>query len=123
MTYRFSALITKEDGWYVARCPELNVTSQGRDATALAPILAKLSSFISRPGAFLTLTNSFPYVLEYECFHCIEGVGCVCETALCKMLFELAHKSIALVLRCKIDRYASLVVWRCRGRGAKITAA
>jgi predicted RNase H-like HicB family nuclease len=30
MTYRFSALITKEDGWYVARCPELNVTSQGR---------------------------------------------------------------------------------------------
>jgi predicted RNase H-like HicB family nuclease len=29
MTYRFSALITKEDDWYVARCPELNVTSQG----------------------------------------------------------------------------------------------
>jgi predicted RNase H-like HicB family nuclease len=31
MTYRFSALITKEDDWYVARCPELNVTSQGKD--------------------------------------------------------------------------------------------
>ena len=31
MTYRFSALITKEDAWYVARCPELNVTSQGSD--------------------------------------------------------------------------------------------
>jgi predicted RNase H-like HicB family nuclease len=31
MTYRFSALITKEDGWCVARCPELNVTSQGKD--------------------------------------------------------------------------------------------
>ena len=31
MTYRFSALITKENGWYIARCPELNVTSQGRD--------------------------------------------------------------------------------------------
>jgi predicted RNase H-like HicB family nuclease len=31
MTYRFSALITKEDGWYVARCPELNITSQGKD--------------------------------------------------------------------------------------------
>jgi predicted RNase H-like HicB family nuclease len=29
MTYRFSALITKDDGWYVARCPELNITSQG----------------------------------------------------------------------------------------------
>lgn len=31
MTYRFSALITKEDGLYVARCPELDVTSQGQD--------------------------------------------------------------------------------------------
>jgi predicted RNase H-like HicB family nuclease len=31
MTYRFPALITKENGWYVARCPELNITSQGRD--------------------------------------------------------------------------------------------
>ena len=31
MNYRFSALIIKEDGWYVARCPELNVTSQGKD--------------------------------------------------------------------------------------------
>ncbi|MGB7845384.1 MAG: type II toxin-antitoxin system HicB family antitoxin [Candidatus Acidiferrum sp.] len=31
MNYRFSALITKENGWYVARCPELSVTSQGKD--------------------------------------------------------------------------------------------
>lgn len=31
MTYRFSALITKEYGLYVARCPELDVTSQGED--------------------------------------------------------------------------------------------
>ena len=31
MTYRFSALISKEDDWYVARCPELGVTSQGKD--------------------------------------------------------------------------------------------
>lgn len=31
MNYRFSALITKEDDWYVARCPELSVTSQGKD--------------------------------------------------------------------------------------------
>ena len=34
MTYRFSALITKEDDWYVARCPELDVTSQGKDIEA-----------------------------------------------------------------------------------------
>jgi predicted RNase H-like HicB family nuclease len=31
MTYRFSALITKEADWYVARCSELDVTSQGED--------------------------------------------------------------------------------------------
>jgi predicted RNase H-like HicB family nuclease len=31
MNYRFSVLITKEDEWYVARCPELGVTSQGKD--------------------------------------------------------------------------------------------
>ena len=31
MDYRFSALITKEGDLYVARCPELSVTSQGVD--------------------------------------------------------------------------------------------
>jgi predicted RNase H-like HicB family nuclease len=31
MTYRFSALITKEESRYIARCPELSVTSQGKD--------------------------------------------------------------------------------------------
>jgi len=31
MTYRFSALITQEEEWYVARCPELGVTSQGKN--------------------------------------------------------------------------------------------
>ena len=28
--YERSTLITKEDDWYVARCVELDVTSQGR---------------------------------------------------------------------------------------------
>jgi predicted RNA binding protein YcfA (HicA-like mRNA interferase family) len=53
MTYRFSALITKEDGWYVARCPELNVTSQGKMLRALVPTSAKPSSFTSKHGASL----------------------------------------------------------------------
>lgn len=26
----FSVVITEEEDWYVARCPELNVTSQGK---------------------------------------------------------------------------------------------
>ena len=29
-TMNFSISITKEDKWYVARCPELGVTSQGK---------------------------------------------------------------------------------------------
>lgn len=29
MTYRFPVLITKDEDFYVARCPELAVTSQG----------------------------------------------------------------------------------------------
>jgi predicted RNase H-like HicB family nuclease len=41
MTYRFSALITKENGWYVARCPELNVTSQGRDVESARASLSE----------------------------------------------------------------------------------
>jgi predicted RNase H-like HicB family nuclease len=34
VTYRFAAVITKEDDWYVARCPELSVTSQGETPEA-----------------------------------------------------------------------------------------
>jgi predicted RNase H-like HicB family nuclease len=31
MTYRFPVLITKEEDFYLARCPELGVTWQGDD--------------------------------------------------------------------------------------------
>jgi predicted RNase H-like HicB family nuclease len=41
MTYRFSALITKDDGWYVARCPELNITSQGKDVESARASLSE----------------------------------------------------------------------------------
>jgi predicted RNase H-like HicB family nuclease len=41
MTYRFSALITKENGWYVARCPELNITSQGKDVESARASLSE----------------------------------------------------------------------------------
>lgn len=37
MTHQFSAIIEKEDEWYVALCPELDVASQGmtlEEATA-----------------------------------------------------------------------------------------
>jgi predicted RNase H-like HicB family nuclease len=32
MKYRFAVVVTKEDNWYVGRCPGLGVTSQGKDA-------------------------------------------------------------------------------------------
>lgn len=41
MNYRFSALITKEDDWYVARYPELSVTSQGKDLESARANLRK----------------------------------------------------------------------------------
>jgi len=44
MTYRFSALITKENGWYVARCPELSVTSQGKDVESARQNLSEAVS-------------------------------------------------------------------------------
>lgn len=43
MNFRFSAPITKEDDWYVARCPELNVTSQGKDVESARANLREAS--------------------------------------------------------------------------------
>ncbi len=52
MTYRFNALITKENGWYVARCPELNVTSQGKDAnSARANLSEAIELYLETWGA------------------------------------------------------------------------
>jgi predicted RNase H-like HicB family nuclease len=51
MTYRFSALITKEDGWFVARCPELDITSQGQDVeTARASLGEAIELYIETWG-------------------------------------------------------------------------
>lgn len=52
MTYRFSALITKEDGLYVARCPELSVTSQGTDIeSARANLSEAIELYLETWGA------------------------------------------------------------------------
>ena len=51
MNYRFSALITKENEWYVARCPELNVTSQGKDVeSARANLIEAIELYIETWG-------------------------------------------------------------------------
>jgi predicted RNase H-like HicB family nuclease len=52
MNYRFSAFITKEDDWYVARCPELGVTSQGKDVeSARANLREAIELYLETWGA------------------------------------------------------------------------
>jgi predicted RNase H-like HicB family nuclease len=52
MNYRFSALIIKEDDWYVARCPELSVTSQGKDVeSARANLREAIELYLETWGA------------------------------------------------------------------------
>ena len=52
MDYRFSALITKEDKLYVARCPELGVTSQGEDVeSARANLREAIELYLETWGA------------------------------------------------------------------------
>src|SRR5713226_1626508 len=96
---------------------------RAKTSRAPAPALAKPLSCTSRPGAFPTLTSSFPRKLKSVGLHVVEGVGRVGETLQCEMLFELAHKVVAFSFRCKTDYYAALVVRRCCGRGAKLAAA
>jgi len=68
MNYRFSALITKEDEWYVARCPELGVTSQGKDVeSARANLREAIELYLETWGAPDTASNgeaSFWTVVE-----------------------------------------------------------
>ena len=39
MSYKFSAIIEKENNWYVALCPELDVASQGKTIEELKELL------------------------------------------------------------------------------------
>jgi len=49
--YRFSELITEENGWYVARCPELDITSQGKDvASACANLTEAIELYLETWG-------------------------------------------------------------------------
>lgn len=51
MTYRFSAVITKDEDWFVAHCPELDVTSQGKDVeSAKASLREAIEVYIETWG-------------------------------------------------------------------------
>jgi predicted RNase H-like HicB family nuclease len=52
MKDRFAAVITKEDEWYVARCLELSVTSQGKSVeSARANLREFIELYLETRGA------------------------------------------------------------------------
>ena len=60
MNYRFSALITKEDQFYVARCPELGVTSQGADVESARTNLREAIELYLETWCVTPLQDSTP---------------------------------------------------------------
>lgn len=67
MTYRFSAVITKGDEWYVARCPELRVTSQGKSVeSALANLREAVELYLETWGAPETGPGQEPFMTILE---------------------------------------------------------
>jgi len=62
MNYCFSVLITKEDDWYVARRPELNLTSQVKDVESaganLREAIETLSGNLGRSLNYQVLSSS-----------------------------------------------------------------
>jgi len=67
MNYRFSAVITKDEDWYVARCPELRVTSQGKDVeSALANLKEAVELYIETWGAPETMPGNEPFMTILE---------------------------------------------------------
>ena len=48
MTRTFTALIHKEDNWYVADCPEVGTVSQGKTIEEQLPISKKQPNFTWR---------------------------------------------------------------------------
>ena len=67
MNYRFSAVITKEEEWYVARCSELGVTSQGGDVeSARTNLREAIELYLETWGAPETLPGHEPFLTILE---------------------------------------------------------
>jgi predicted RNase H-like HicB family nuclease len=67
MTHRFSAVITKEDDWYVARCQEIGVTSQGKDVeSARANLREAIELYIESWGVPEGTSEQEPFVTFVE---------------------------------------------------------
>jgi L-lactate utilization protein LutC len=65
---------------------------------------------------------SFCCVLQHVRFYCVERIGCVGKAPWRKVLFKLLQKTVAFDIARKLNRHASLAVWRIRRRRAKFAA-
>jgi predicted RNase H-like HicB family nuclease len=71
MTYRFTTIITKEGKWYVARCVELGVVSQGRTIEDAQRNLKEAVELYleDQPKTKRYLSKSAPLVTSLELKH------------------------------------------------------
>jgi len=68
MTYRFTTIITREGKWYVARCVELGVVSQGKNIQEAQDNLKEAVELYleDRPKAKRYLSKEAPLVTTLE---------------------------------------------------------
>ncbi|MFQ6056614.1 MAG: type II toxin-antitoxin system HicB family antitoxin [Methanosarcinales archaeon] len=68
MNYKFSAIIEKEENWYVASCPELEVASQGKSIEdALNNLKEAVELYIETVGRDnIHLSETFPIFTTLE---------------------------------------------------------
>lgn len=68
MSYKFSAIIEKEENWYVALCPEVDVVSQGKTIEeALVNLKEALELYLETAGKDeLATIKQSPFITTLE---------------------------------------------------------
>ena len=71
MTYKFTTIINKEGKWYVAKCVELGVVSQGRTIEEAQKNLKEAVELYlkDKPGAKKYLFKKAPLITTLELTH------------------------------------------------------
>jgi len=71
MTYRFTTIIHKEGKWFVARCVELGVVSQGKTVEEAQKNLMEATELYleDTPNIKMVLPETAPLVTSFELNH------------------------------------------------------
>ncbi len=71
MTYRFTTVITQEGKWFVARCIELDVVSQGRNVESAQKNLKEAVALYleNEPKRKKLLSKNAPLITTLELTH------------------------------------------------------